>query len=198
MAKRTIKSILRMDISEFSRMGKKELSSIVTQMASAANKRVKGLVERQNKTSPAYRGAEKTRSPEQEKRGKLFGLGRGKHTMSEVRKEFARLRNFMQSPASTSAGYEKQLGKTVDDLQKMWGLDITVGEAKNIFSEYDKMKERFPQLGERAFKYDLAKMIAEGGQMPETAEDVNNIMSRLREQYEQRERDYQGGISDLL
>ena len=192
----TSEQIANMDIKEFNKLSKRDLSKLVSRMAGTANKRAAGLEEKGNTTSSAYRSAQSSMSEKQKERGKLFGLGRGKQTLSDVRKEFARLRNFLRSKVSTSTGYEKEMSRAVEGLKEK-GIDLTMREAKDIFGRYDQLKKEFPEIGERAYKYDVVKMISEGS-TPRSKEDIDKMIDRLRESYEERERADSAGVSGFF
>lgn len=192
----TTEQIANMDIKEFNKLSKRDLSKLVSRMAGTANKRAAGLEKGGNTTSSAYRTAQSSMSEKQKERGKLFGLGRGKSTLSDVRKEFARLRTFLRSKVSTSTGYEKEMSRSVEGLKEK-GIDLTMREAKDIFGRYDQLKKEFPEIGERAYKYDVVKMMSEGA-TPRSKEDIDRMIDRLRESYEERERADISGVSGFF
>lgn len=156
MKYKSSKEILDISIEEFQGLSRKELGKYVTQLSSAANKRIRRLEESDIMT-PALDIA-------QQSGGNFTGKGKD---INELRAEFMRIKKFMESKTSSKRGYTRykneffkrvQASKKVqseftnDDLRDFWrlynefptietfvkGSDISI---KFIFDVYVKNKE---------------------------------------------------------
>ena len=106
--------------------------------------------------------------------GKKFGLGKGKHKRSEIQKEFARVRNFMNAGSTTISGAIELRKKRERQLFGRTREEMYAGAApaeraliesemkdimKDIYSEFHRWKEEYQieggynkELGKRVLK----------------------------------------------
>ena len=119
---KTIGELSNLDMLEFSRMSRAELSRVVSRLSSAANKRMKRIEEKGYKHNPAYKSAEKS--------GGKFGA-KGK-TLNQLRSEYMRVTRFLQAKTSTVKGYKQ----VQIEAAKRIGIpdDVTISE--NDWSDF--------------------------------------------------------------
>lgn len=112
-------------------MNEKELKKSVQELQKVVNKRYDTL---KKYNSPAYESLK-------ESGGKIATKGKG---LNQLRNEFKRARNFLQSKTSTVSGYfelqEKLYGKLEFDKER----DLTDEEKKAFWKAYRKMNEENP------------------------------------------------------
>lgn len=171
----SIDDILNMDIVDFNRLSEKDLKLVVGRLVSAGNKRLrrmkaKGLI------SPAMVSLDKTPG------GMGFSV-KGKK-INELRKEYARARNFLTKETSTVKGYTKVLLKTVDTLRER-GINITPDDLERVFKVWNRLVEIDPTIKLHDFKYDLWEDIARLAPDLDIDTKVQKMQERYTELYEQ-------------
>lgn len=202
----TTKQIISMDIKEFNRLDTRDLSKLVSRIASTANKSIKRVEKEIVKYDTRYKStglkaggpaayAQAIESKPKD-RENVFGLGRGSHELSELRKEFIRIRNYLQAETSTVRGIRKARQRTMQKL-KAQGINIeTEAEMQDLIMEYEQIKHDYPNIADQSFKYDVLKVLSENREA--RAQDMRDMMGKVRNEYEQRERDYNTGVSEFF
>lgn len=112
-------------------LSESDLRKAVSSMSSAANKRLKRMQNRDiffgdDKGNDTLSGVKK------------FSV-RGK-TLSEVKREFKRVKNFLDNPQSSITG----MWKTLKEVKQKWGRTPT----KRMKKDYTKMKKQKEKLGD--------------------------------------------------
>lgn len=93
----TIQDVMNMDANTLNRLNEKELRQVVSRLVSASNKRLRRLEKTGNTSSPSYVNVKRTDGD--------FST-RGKN-INQLRAEYVRARNFLNSKTSTVTGYKK-------------------------------------------------------------------------------------------
>lgn len=105
---KSIKQLMRLRPGTINKMTEPELRSVVTRLASAANKRVRRIAAKGIET-PATRTAETSGG---------FFTGKGK-TLPQLRTEYKRVKGFLQSETSSLTGYKKFIKRFDKKLEKI-------------------------------------------------------------------------------
>lgn len=147
---KSIQDIMDISIDDFNKLSEKDLRDLTKRLSSAANKRIKRM-EQAGDLSPAYDRI-------QESGGKISVKDK---TFNQLRHEFGRARNFLQSKTSSLSGWKKTK-QTVIKAFKDMGVDIPEQSYDGVFRTYEKLKERNPEYGMRALKYRVMKKIVSG------------------------------------
>ena len=185
-----VKDILNMDWTEIRGMSRKELGKLVTQLSSAANKRMRRFSAK-DEVSPSVRYAEKG--------GKFSGRGKN---LNQLRAEYIRVKTFMQQETSSLRSWERVKGETVRTLQDM-GIEIPREDIGEVMKIYGKVKDEFPELTESAIYAPAIQQIYDQMQQGvDTADIINNARGMMIQGYENRERNNNefnaGGVSDFF
>ena len=177
--KRTTKTeqLLNMSSQEFSHMTKAELQRAVRTLARTANKNLKGLNEAEIST-PASRYMENSG-------GRITSSGK---TLNQLRAEFVRARDFIESKTGSVETWEKVKRKTIRKLKKK-DIDTTSGTFDKMWKAYEKLKETNPEVANANMKYlvlgDIASMARD---RHTTAEDIAiDMEARVKQIYEEQE-----------
>lgn len=166
--KLTVKNLLSISSSDFSKLSQKDLKKAVSVLASAGNKRLRRL-EKSGVTSSAYRHI--THS------GGDFSI-KGKN-LNQLRSEFIRAKNFLQSKGGSVTGARKIQRETISSLEKV-GVTLTEKQYNDFWEAYEKIKELSPEVANRRFKYGVLQNIAD--YMNDTDNmDVDDIVSTIYE-----------------
>lgn len=128
-----IKDILNYDWNTLKKMKRSELAKVTSQLASAANKRLKRF-DVAGDVSPAYRQAEK---------GGRFSVA-GKN-LNQVRAEFMRAKQFLESETSSLRSWSKIKRETAQTLASM-GVNIPKEDLSEVMTIYGKVKSEFPDM----------------------------------------------------
>lgn len=152
---KTIKDILSMNITTLQGYSVREQREIVSRLASAANKRLRGLESKDIET-PATIKLKMSG-------GKVSVKGKSE---DELLSEFYRARQFLNAKTSTRTGWknvEKGVEKAIQDIEK---INIHKGMKYNeligkAFAYYDTLKEVDPSLVMNRDKYKVAEYIAD-------------------------------------
>ena len=183
-----IKEILDYDWSDIRKLSRSELAKVTSTLSSAANKRLKRF-EQADETSPAYSQAMKT--------GKFSVAGKN---VNQLRAEFNRAKQFLESRTSTIRQWKVVQKETVNTLSSM-GVNIPKEDVKEVMKLYGKLKSEFPDLVTVSDMYAPAIQgiydRLQEGENPDAI--INDMKSLMIEGYEQRERlnnDFElGGVS---
>lgn len=185
-----VKDILSMSLRDIQKLNRKELAKIVTQLSSAANKRVKRFKE-SKEVSPAYRVAEKY--------GKFSSAGKN---LNQLRAEYSRARIFMESGTGSLRKWHRIKKETVKTLADM-GVNIPEEDISEVMKIYGKIKSEFPELTDSAIYAPAIQDIYNKMQDGETVSDiVASSRNMMIQGYENRERSNNafesGGVSDYF
>ena len=185
-----VKDILSMNWNEIRGLGRRELGKIVTQLSSAANKRIRRFQER-GEVSPAVRYAEKG--------GKFSGAGKN---LNQLRAEYIRAKNFMTQETGSLRAWESVKADTVKTLADM-GVNIPREDIGEVMRIYGKVKSEFPDLVDSAIYAPAIQDIYERMQGGESSADIiNSARNMMIEGYENRESQNNafntGGVSDFF
>lgn len=183
----TVNEILSFDGEYFNKLSKDELKTAVKVLASASNKRLTNLKNRGLKSSAtAY----------VERSGGKFSV-RNKN-LNQLRAEFVRAKNFLQSQGSTVKGVKSIQKETINTLKK-YGVDISSDQYNKFWDAYEKLKELDSSVANRTFKYlvleNISEVIDDG-----SAEDIAiKVSEQLDNLYREREELEQiTGVSDFF
>ena len=167
---KTIQDLLKMDVSTLQGYSTREQREVISRLASAANKRLRGL-ESQNVETPATLKLKMSG-------GKVSVKGKSE---DELLNEFYRARQFLRSKTSTRTGWkkvEKGVEKAIQDIEQ---INIFKGMAYNdligkAFAYYDTLKEVDPSLVMNRDKYKIAEYIADLIQQNDDM-SINEVMN---------------------
>lgn len=182
----TTKEILNLSSAEISKLKKPQLRKAVQILSSAANKRLKRL-EQKGVSTPATRYANKT--------GRFSTKGKN---INQLRAEFIRVKNFMESKTSTLTGYKK-FKKEVQNKLINKGIKISSENIDNVFKIYEKIKDMDSSVAERSLKYtvlqEINEMIIDKQDEQTILEKIANNLNALYEQEQELENE---SISDFF
>lgn len=137
-----IKDILNMDVSDFNKLGKKDLQKITGRLVSAANKRYRRATAA-GVTSPAFSYVEKTG---------MFST-KGKN-INQLRAEFVRAKNFLEAETSTIKASKQFMKESIEALKKE-GVDLTEDNFKDVMALYESLRKSDKKIMERRLKYSV-------------------------------------------
>lgn len=121
-----VEKLLNLDISDISKMTRKELAKNTSILGSAVNKRVK----RFGNKNIATRATEGLKNSG----GNISVKGKN---INQLRHEFLRAKTFLQAKTSTHRGYVK----TQKEIEKRLGGAISPSESKLLWGAYNKISE---------------------------------------------------------
>lgn len=186
---KTTKQLVSLDIETFDKLSKPELRSVVARLSSTANKRLSGLKKR-NQYTPAVMSAEKSG-------GKFTTAGKN---LNQLREEYIRVRNFLNSKTSTISGWKQTQQSTISALKKQ-GINVSINDFDKLWKAYEELKEMSPEVAVRGLKYNvLAEINTSIINSSESAEDIAfKIQRELTSIYErQAELEYDDTISGFF
>ena len=171
-------------------LSRRELSQMVSQLSSAANKRLKRFSEK-GEVSPAVRYAEKA--------GKFSVAGKN---LNQLRAEYVRAKTFLQQETSTVRQWKQVKKETVRTLADM-GVNIPREDVGEVMRIYGKVKSEFPDLTDSQIYAPAIQQIYDQMQQGDaTSNIINSARGMLVKGYENRERDNNafntGGVSDFF
>ena len=137
-----IKDILNMDVSDFNKLGIKDLQKITGRLVSAANKRYRRAKE-QGVESPAFSYVEKTG---------VFST-KGKN-INQLRAEFVRAKNFLEAETSTIKAAKQFMKESIEALKKE-GVTLTEDNFKDVMKLYESLRKEDKTIMERRLKYSV-------------------------------------------
>lgn len=144
----SVKDIVNMDLNTFEKLNESDMRKVVGRLVSAVNKRVRRF-EEAGINSPAVQALNKS--------GGLLST-KGKN-LNELRKEYARARNFLNMETSTQVGFrrvQKQVMKTLSDR----GIDITLEDYDEMWTIWNDLTDNDPSIELSNNKYNLLQDIA--------------------------------------
>lgn len=152
----------------------------VSRLSSMANKRIKRLSNSEMSHSPALKKW-------QDEGGKKFGVGR--KTQKEVRKEFYRVRDFVESKTSSITGTKKVLRNMAENTGiEHDGLTDLYERSKSFFELSSKIEEYQKTMGGYASSFSSNRRWKEINKYIEINDidlrttDVNSLIGELSEQ----------------
>jgi hypothetical protein len=174
-----------MKIEDFNKLNESNLRKVVGRLVSAGNKRLRTF-ERHGESSPATRYVTQ--------HGGVFST-KGKN-LNQLRIEYVRAKQFLQSETSTYKGYQKVKQETISSLKKE-GISLSKRQFEEFWNSYEKLKEVDRSVTDKRFKYVVLNAVSEQmeGDNKTSDEIVNNIGSRLNELYEESQREESDGSS---
>lgn len=168
---KSIKDIMSMSEDLLSTYTPSQQREIVSRLASATNKRIRSL-ENKNAQTPSLMRIE-------ESGGKISVKGK---SGSELLNEFNRAKRFLQSPSSTVRGWKKQVKEVEKALEDktIGGVSIEKGMSanaiiSNAFALYDVLSEQNSQLVSAKDRYKIAGHIAD---LMYNNPDLDNILAQ--------------------
>lgn len=179
----SVKKILSMDVSEFNKLNKRDLQKITGRLVSAGNKRLR-RAEEAGVTSPAFAFIRD--------HGGFFSTK--DKNINQLRSEFVRAKNFLESETGTIKGAVKFRKDSIAALKKE-GVTMSEETFDIVMRSYEKLKELDENVKERSLKYAVLQEIQE---MTDTELDENVIATTLQKRVDeiykkmQRENAYNG------
>lgn len=190
----TSKEILSMSFDDFNKLSEKELRKATKILVDVANKRLKALNEKGIQSSAARGYASRTG-------GKFSTSGK---SLNQLKAEFTRTKNFLQARTSKLTG-AKEAEKRMQKSLEARGVQLT--DKKNvgrIFSLYDKLRERNPEIAEQGMKYTVIRQIQqEQNDNPHLTDEqilkkTENELEALYQNLMDTENDIFGSVSEFF
>ena len=159
--------LLDLDPEVWTDLSAKELKSVVSRLASTANKRVK-RADASGSASWAVKAAQ---------RGGKFSVA-GKD-LEALRNEYQRVRAFLSDQNSTAAGWKQTRNELGDSLREA-GYDVTPSQVERMINAYNHLMEVDGTTLSREGRYKYMKELAEiaGGS---TWRDAEAILSDMQD-----------------
>lgn len=160
---------------QFMQLSKEDLKARTQIMASAGNKRIKRAQEK-GFSSPSIEAVLK--------KGKFSTKDK---SFAQLRNEFIRAKQFLQSKTGTLGEFNKFKKKALTQLQKESGISITPEQFDTFWRAYEELRKNDPQIASKGFKYAVLGEIKD--QLDENpdlsvGEIVSNMQDKLDEIYE--------------
>lgn len=184
---KSIDDIMNMDIQTFNKLNKSDLRKVVGRLVSAGNKRLRSF-EKAGESSPATRHIEKT--------GGVFST-KGKN-LNELRNEFTRAKNFLQSKSSTRRGWTGVKKETAKNLEKQGVKGLTPDKLDEVLKAYERLKEVDPSVANKNLKYKVLDSISELSDDFDIDSVVEKMTERITEIYEETNGGNDGGVSGFF
>lgn len=164
---KSIQDIMNLDIGTFNQLKASDMKKVVGRLVSAGNKRLRSF-EKAKESSPATRYVEKTG-------GKFTTKGKN---LNELRAEYLRAKNFLQSKTGTRKGWKTVKKETASGLEKQ-GVKVDAQSLDKMWKAYEKLKEASPEVANKGLKYavlrDIADMTTDNSNMP-----LNKIVDTMQ------------------
>lgn len=168
VAGKSIRDIMNIDSKTFNGLNLSEMRKVVGRLVSAGNKRLRAF-DNAGEDSPATRHVKMSG-------GKFSTKGKN---LNELRSEFVRAKNFLQSKTGSRRGWKEVKKNTISGLKKA-GVEISSDEQFNdIWGAYEDLKELNPEVANRGLKYAILKDIA--NMTVESNENAESIALKLHE-----------------
>lgn len=142
--------LLNMSSGDISGLTRSQLAQVVSRIASAANKRLRGL-ERAGIVSPAYKRV-------MESGGKISTRGKN---LNQLRAEFLRAKQFMDAKTSSVTGYKKVIENTAKKLRDAGVTNANASNVEDLLKIYDRLTQLDPNAKGRGLKYKLLNAISD-------------------------------------
>ncbi len=160
---------------QLTNLTRNELAKVVSKLASAANKRIKRLLQ-SNVPSPALIS--------RFERGKVHFSVKGKN-VDELKKEYLEVKSYLSAETSTVKGARKVMNTVINTLKNEKGIEITEDQYSAFFRIYEAVKERDPYISLQNIKYQVFEAIANEIDFSSADDIVKNIIENLEELYKQ-------------
>ena len=132
-------------------MGEKELRPLVAAEAKKARKRANRILKSEDLyTSPALARAKKSKTPRQIS---LFET-RGKN-LNQLRREYKRIKNFMEDETSTVSGTKKFYKKAAEKLSEATSDNFSEEDVEDVFTIFNELEENNSWIANSRFKYEV-------------------------------------------
>ena len=185
-----VKDLLNLSWDDIRKMKRADLGKIVTQLSSAANKRIRRFKEK-GEVSPSVMYAEKG--------GKFSGRGKN---INQMRAEYVRIKTFMSQKESTLRQWESIKTETMKTLESR-GINIQREDFNEIMKLYGEVKSNFPDITDPVIYGPALQEIAERMKNGEDIDIIKDAAKSLMiEGYENMERSNNafesGGVSGII
>ena len=164
--------LLNMSSGDVSNLTRSQLAQVVSRIASAANKRIRGLQEA-GIESPAYERVV-------ESGGKISTKGKN---LNQLRSEFLRAKQFMDAKTSSVKGYKKVINNTAKKLLEAGVINANASNVQDLLKIYDRLTKLDPNAKGRGLKYKLLNVIGDQMRISPTA-SVTDIVYTVERQLE--------------
>lgn len=187
---KSVNDLLNMESREFSQVAqdRQALSRVVSRLASAANKRIKRM-QAQGENSPALIRAMES--------GGKFSV-KGKST-EELKREYMRVKNFLQDKTSDLKQWKKLKKKLQDSLAKS-GITLDEGKVGKVIHIYEEVRKKNPEVSAREYKYKIFDTIQTLSDNISINQQIDYIEDNLENIYleTKKEKDSIKDVSSLL
>lgn len=139
---RSTDALLNMSMSEFASLSKTQLRQVVSRLADTANKRIKRLQGAGVESIAARQAAQSG--------GKFTTRGKG---LDELRAEYLRERDFLQSPTSTIKGAREVEREAVKNLKDIYGDDLRGVNIRQMLNDFYKLQEYDEEYQAQKLRY---------------------------------------------
>lgn len=185
---KSINDLLNMSNSEFLKLTKPQMRSVVSKLADAANKRLWRFSKAGIETPAFYKAWES---------GGVFTT-KGKD-LNALRSEYMRVKGFLESKTSTQKGWKDVQSRTISTLQQS-GVDVRKGDFNIMWKMYNRLKAMDPNVSTNMLKYRVLREVSDSlvDRKSTPEEIVDRIASRLDELYEEQEENINNGVSEFF
>lgn len=187
---KSVDDLLNMESREFSKVSqdRQALSRVVSRLASAANKRIKRM-QAKGENSPALIRA-------MESGGKFSVKGK---SLDELKKEFMRVKSFLQDKTSDLKQWKKLKNKLKESLGKS-GVIIDENKVGKVIHIYEEIRKKNPEVSAKEFKYKIFETIQTMPDDISVNQQIENIADNLENIYleTKKEKDSLQDVSSLL
>lgn len=181
----TINDVMNMDINTFNSLKTSDLKKVVGRLVSAGNKRLRSF-ERVGESSPSTRYVARS--------GGAFSV-KGKN-INELRAEYVRAKNFLQSKTGSRKGWKQVKKETADSLKKQ-GVNVTPEQLNKMLEAYEDLKEIDPSVSNKNMKYRVLDEISEMVDGYDVDDIIKIMRNRMTEIYEETEEN-NNGVSEFF
>lgn len=150
VAGKSTAELLNLSSGDVSGLTRSQLAQVVSRIASAANKRLRGL-ERAGVESPSYKRIS-------ESGGKISTRGKN---LNQLRSEFLRAKQFMEAKTSSVTGYKKVIANTAEKLREAGVTNANASNVEDLLKIYDRLTQLDPNAKGRGLKYNLLNAISD-------------------------------------
>ena len=162
--------LLNMSSGDVSNLSRSQLAQVVSRIASAANKRIRGL-EKAGIESPAYKRV-------LESGGNISTRGKN---LNQLRAEFLRAKQFMDAKTSSVSGYKKVIDNTAEKLRDAGVTNANASNVQDLLKIYDRLTQLDPNAKGRGLKYKLLNAISDQMYIDPTAR-VDDVAYTIEKQ----------------
>ena len=185
------KQLLNVDYDTFNSWDEKQLRRFVTQLSSAANKKLRTF-EKAGEQSPATSYVKRS-GGKFSTRGKSFG---------ELRHEYMRIKSFYKAETSDIKKWRKIKADTIEELKKA-GLNLGEKNFDKFWKVYERLKSIDRTVAEREFKYNVFDVIDvliqdDSKSVDDLVEEIAGDLSEIYEEAKERSVKGNADISDYF